>query len=211
VKPNPVVLIYGRVLNAKTNEPIEAEIKYENLSSGLEAGIANSNPNDGSYKIILPYGNNYGYSAKANGYYSVSENINLKKFSDYKEIEKNLYLAPIEIGEVVRLNNIFFDFNKYELKPESFPELDRIVKFLTDYPILEIELSGHTDNLGSHDYNQKLSENRANAVAEYLFTKGISRNRIMVIGYGETLPIDTNDTDEGRQKNRRVEFKILKK
>ncbi|MFA5403843.1 MAG: OmpA family protein [Ignavibacteria bacterium] len=211
MKPNPVVLIYGRVLNAKTNEPIEAEIKYENLSSGLEAGIANSNPNDGSYKIILPYGNNYGYSAKANGYYSVSENINLKKFSDYKEIEKNLYLAPIEIGEVVRLNNIFFDFNKYELKPESFPELDRIVKFLTDYPILEIELSGHTDNLGSHDYNQKLSENRANAVAEYLFTKGISRNRIMVIGYGETLPIDTNDTDEGRQKNRRVEFKILKK
>lgn len=211
VKPKPVVLIYGKVLNAKTNEPIEAEIKYEVLSTGVEAGIANSNPNDGSYKIILPYGKNYGYSAKATGYYSVSENINLEKLSGYKEIERNLYLAPIEIGEVVRLNNVFFDFDKYELKPESFPELDRVVKFLNDYPTLEIELSGHTDNIGSDDYNQKLSENRANAVAEYIYSKGISKNRISVIGYGETHPVDTNDTEEGRQKNRRVEFKILKK
>lgn len=211
VKPKPVVLIYGRVLNAKTNEPIDAEIKYEILSSGVEAGIANSNPNDGSYKIILPYGKNYGYSAKANGYYSISENIDLEKLSEYKEIEKNLYLAPIEIGEIVRLNNVFFDFNKYELKPESFPELDRVVIFLTDYPTMEIELSGHTDNIGTFEYNQKLSENRANAVAEYLFAKGIQRNRIIVVGYGETQPADTNESEEGRQKNRRVEFKILKK
>jgi outer membrane protein OmpA-like peptidoglycan-associated protein len=211
VKPKPVVLIYGKVLNVKTNEPIEAEIKYENLSSGVEAGIANSNPNDGSYKIILPYGKNYGYSAKANGYYSISENINLEKLSEYKEIEKNLYLAPIEVGEVVRLNNVFFDFNKYKLKPESYSELDRVVKFLTDYPTIEIELSGHTDNIGTYEYNQKLSENRVNAVAEYIFSKGVQRNRIIVIGYGETQPADTNESEEGRQKNRRVEFKILKK
>lgn len=211
VKPNPVVLIYGKVLNAKTNEPIESEIKYEILTSGLEAGIANSNPGDGSYKIILPYGKNYGYSARANGYYSVSENINLEKLSSYKEIEKNLYLVPIEIGEVVRLNNVFFDFNKFDLKPESFPELDRVVVFLNEYIALEIELSGHTDNIGTYEYNQKLSENRANAVAEYLFSKGITKNRITIIGYGETLPVDSNDSEEGRQKNRRVEFKILKK
>lgn len=211
VKPNPVVLIYGKVLNAKTSEPVEAEIKFEILKSGLEAGIANSNPSDGSYKIILPYGNNYGYSARANGYYSVSENINLEKLSNYKEIEKNLYLVPIEIGEVVRLNNVFFDFNKYDLKPESYPELDRVVVFLNEYPTLEIELSGHTDKIGTNEYNQKLSENRANAVAEYLFSKGITKNRITIIGYGETLPVDSNDSEEGRQKNRRVEFKILKK
>lgn len=211
VKPNPVVLIYGKVLNAKTNEPVEAEIKYEILSSGVESGIANSNPSDGRYKIILPYGKNYGYSAKANGYYSVSENINLEELSEYKEIEKNLYLVPIEVGEIVRLNNVFFDFNKFEFKPESFPELDRVVKFLSDYPTLEIELSGHTDNIGTFEYNQKLSENRVNAVAEYLFSKGIQRNRIIVIGYGETQPADTNESEEGRQKNRRVEFKILKK
>lgn len=211
VKPKPVVLIHGKVFNAKTNEPVYAEIKYEILPAGEETGIAHSNPSDGSYKIVLPYGKNYGYSAKADGYYSVSENINLETVSDYREIEKNLYLAPIEIGEIVRLNNVFFDFNKYELKPESFPELDRVVKFLNEYPNLEIELSGHTDNIGTHEYNMKLSENRANAVAEYLTGKGIAKNRIIVVGYGETQPADTNQSEEGRQKNRRVEFKILRK
>lgn len=211
VKPNPVVLIYGKVLNAKTKEPLSAEIKYEILQTGMEAGIANSNPGDGSYKIFLPYGKEYGYSAKVSGYYSISENISLKEFSGYKEIEKNLYMIPIEIGEVVRLNNIFFDFNKFELKPESYSELDRVVKFLKEYPTLEIELSGHTDNIGTSEYNAGLSENRANSVAEYLFKNGIERNRVIVVGYGETKPVETNETDEGRQKNRRVEFKILKK
>ncbi len=211
VKPKPVVIIYGKVFNARTNEPVTAEIKYEILSTGEETGIARSDPADGSYKIVLPYGKNYGYSAKAEGYYSVSKNINLETVSDYREIEENLYLAPIEVGEVVRLNNVFFDFNKYELKPESYPELDRVVTFLNDYANIEIELSGHTDNIGSHDYNMKLSENRANAVAEYLFKKGITKNRIVIIGYGETQPADTNQSEEGRQKNRRVEFKILKK
>jgi outer membrane protein OmpA-like peptidoglycan-associated protein len=211
VKPKPVVLIYGNVYNAKNNKPIGTEIKYELLSTGEEIGTANSNPSDGSYKIVLPYGKNYGFSAKADGYYSVSENINLEEISDYKEIKKDLYLAPIEIGEVFRLNNIFFDFNKYDLKPESFPELDRVVKFLNEYPNIEVELSGHTDNIGTHEYNQRLSENRANAVAEYIFAKGINRNRILVTGYGETQPADTNESEEGRQKNRRVELKILKK
>jgi outer membrane protein OmpA-like peptidoglycan-associated protein len=211
VKPKPVVLIYGKVLNVKTNEPIEAEIKYEILSSGVEAGIANSNPGDGSYKIVLPYGKNYGYSAKANGYYSISENINLEKLSDYKEIKRDLFLAPIEVGEVFRLNNIFFDFNKYVLKPESFPELDRVVIFLNDYPDISILLSGHTDNIGNVDYNIELSSKRAQAVAEYLFSKGISESRIAVMGFGMAYPVDSNDTEEGRQKNRRVELKILKK
>jgi len=211
VKPKPVVLIYGKVFNAKTNEPVEAEIKYEILSTGMEAGNANSNPDDGSYKIILPYGKNYGYSAKADGYYSISENINLEKLSEYKEIEKNLYLAPIEIGEVVRLNNIFFDFDKYELKPESFPELDRLVNLLNDYPNIMILLSGYTDNIGTEDYNIKLSSKRAQAVAEYLFSKGISEGRVAAMGFGMFNPIAPNDSEEGRQLNRRVEFKILKK
>lgn len=211
VKPNPVVLIYGKVFNSKTKEPIEAEVKYEFLTDGSEAGIANSDPIDGSYKLILPYGKNYGISATSGGYYSISENVNLEKVSPYKEIKIDLYLTPIEIGEVVRLNNVFFDFDKYDLKSESFPELDRVVKLLNDYPNIEIELSGHTDNIGSDEYNLKLSENRANAVAEYLYSKGIAKNRVIAIGFGKTKPVDTNDTEEGRQKNRRVEFKILKK
>ena len=211
VKPNPVVIIYGNVFNARTNEVIEAEIKYEYLTDGVEAGTANSNPKDGSYKIVLPCGKNYGFSAKANGFYSVSENIDLTVNAGYKEIKKDLYLVPIEIGETVILNNIFFDFNKFELKTESYPELNRVVKFLKDYPSVEIELSGHTDNSGPKEYNQVLSEKRALAVAEYFFANGISKDRVVVTGYGEAKPVDTNETEEGRQKNRRVEFKILKK
>jgi len=211
VKPNPVVLVYGTVYNAKTNQPLETEIKYEFLPEGTDAGTANSDPVSGSYKIILPYGKSYGFSAKSSGFYSISENLNLKEVLQYKEIKMNLYLVPIEVGETVILNNIFFDFNKWELKPESYSELDRILKFLNDYPAVEIELSGHTDNIGTADYNLALSEKRAGAVAEYLFGKGIFKERITVFGYGETKPIASNDTDEGRQKNRRVEFKIIKK
>lgn len=211
VKPNPVVMVYGNVYNAKTNEPLETGIRYEILSTGEEAGTANSDPNDGSYKIILPYGKNYGFSAKAEGFYSVSENIDLTGISAYKEIKKDLYLAPVEIGEVIRLNNIFFEFNKSELKSESYPELNRVLKFLNDYPSVEIELSGHTDNIGTLEYNQMLSEKRTIAVADYLFEKGITKNRITVFGYGETRPLASNETEEGRQINRRVEFKIIKK
>jgi outer membrane protein OmpA-like peptidoglycan-associated protein len=211
VKPEPVVLVYGNVYNAKTKEPVEAGIKYENLANGIEAGVATSDPVYGSYKIILPCGKVYGFSAKASGFYSVSENIDLTGISAYKEIKKDLYLAPVEIGEIVVLKNIFFDFNKYELKKESIPELNRILKFLNDYPNIEIELSGHTDNIGTNEYNMMLSEKRAGAVAEYLFSNGINRNRINVKGYGESNPVDTNETEEGREKNRRVEFKIIKK
>ncbi|MBI5401892.1 MAG: OmpA family protein [Ignavibacteriae bacterium] len=211
VKPNPVVLVYGNVYNSKTGEPVVSGIRYEILPGGEESGTANSDPNDGSYKIILPYGKNYGFSAKADGFYSVSENMDLTGISAYKEIKKDLYLAPIEIGEVVRLNNIFFDFDKSELKQESYPELNRILKLLNDYPNIEIELSGHTDNIGKTEYNQTLSEKRAGAVAEYLFEKGISKNRVLVFGFGESKPLGSNETEQGRQKNRRVEFKIIKK
>ena len=110
----------------------------------------------------------------------------------------------------MRLNNVFFDFDKYDLRPESFVELDRVVKLLKENPAIEIEMSAHTDSRGADDYNFKLSDNRAKSVREYIVSKGIDANRITSQGYGETKPVATNDTDEGRQLNRRVEFKILK-
>lgn len=108
------------------------------------------------------------------------------------------------------INNIFFDFNKYELKPESFLELDRLYKFLSDNSDISVEISGHTDNIGTDEYNITLSNARANAVKDYLVSKGISSNRIISKGYGKSQPVASNDTDEGRQLNRRVEFKIIK-
>ena len=117
---------------------------------------------------------------------------------------------PIEIGQVVRLNNVFFDFDKWDLRPESFLELNRVVKLLQENPSIVIEMSAHTDSRGSDEYNITLSGNRARSVMEYILSKGIDPARITSQGYGETMPVATNDTDDGRQLNRRVEFKIVK-
>jgi outer membrane protein OmpA-like peptidoglycan-associated protein len=208
-KPEPVVLIKGKVLNSKTKEPLGASIRINNLKADKELGTAYSDPNTGDYKIVLPYGENYSFLANKENFYSISENLDLSKLSEYKEISKDLLLTPIEKGLTFRLNNIFFDFDKSILKEESFPELNRLVNFLNENIFLKIEIAGHTDNQGNDSYNLKLSKDRANAVLEYLISKGISRNRITSVGYGETKPISTNDNEEGRQLNRRVEVKIL--
>jgi len=211
IKPNPVVLVSGNVYNAKTKEPISASLLYETLPEGVNVGNALSSPENGSYKIVLPYGKNYSFRATANQFISVSENLNLDSVAEYKEIKRDLYLVPIEVGQTIRLNNIFFDFGKATLRSESFPELERVVKVMQENPTLEIEMSGHTDNVGSEADNLSLSSNRAKSVMEYIVSKGIDSKRIASKGYGETKPVATNDTDEGRQLNRRVEFTILKK
>ncbi|HEU0065056.1 MAG TPA: OmpA family protein, partial [Flavisolibacter sp.] len=211
-KPNPVLLVSGNVYNKKTNKPLSASLIYETLPDGTTAGNAISNVEDGSFKIVLPYNKNYSIHASADKFFAISENLNLDSLvkAGYKEIHKDLYLVPIEIGQIVRLNNVFFDFDKWELRPESFVELDRVVQLMVDNPTLEIEMSAHTDSRGSDEYNIKLSENRAQSVTQYILSKGISSSRITSHGYGETRPVASNDTDEGRQLNRRVEFKITK-
>ena len=211
-KPDPVVLVSGNVYNAKTKEPLSAQLIYETLPDGVEAGKGLSNGLDGSFKMVLPYNKNYSIRASADKFFAVSENLNLDSLvkEGYKNIHKDLYLVPIEIGQVFRLNNVFFDFDKYDLRPESFVELDRVVKFLKDYPNVEIEMSAHTDSRGSDEYNVVLSKNRAASVRTYILSKGIAVSRIVSEGYGETRPVATNETDEGHQENRRVEFTILK-
>jgi outer membrane protein OmpA-like peptidoglycan-associated protein len=211
VKPNPVTLISGKVMNSKTNLPIEAKIYYELLPEGLESGIARSHHETGEYKITLPSGKKYGFRAEADGFVSVNDYIDVSDINSYNEITRDLYLVPIEIGQIIKLNNIFFDFNKYTLKDESFPELNRVVKFLNENPKITIEIDGHTDNVGSDQYNQTLSENRAKSVYEYLIKNNISESRLSYKGFGESNPVATNKTDEGRQLNRRVEFVILSK
>jgi len=211
-RPDPVVLVSGNVYNKKTGKPLSASLVYETLPDGSTAGNAISNPEDGAFKIVLPYDKNYLIRATADHFFAQSENLSLDSLikAGYKEIHKDLYLVPIEVGQVVRLNNVFFDFDKWSLRPESFVELDRVVKLLAENPAIEIELSAHTDSRGSDDYNFKLSDNRARSVMEYILSKGIEASRLTSQGYGEKSPVATNDTDEGRQLNRRVEFKIMK-
>jgi outer membrane protein OmpA-like peptidoglycan-associated protein len=211
VQPDPVVLISGKVLDSKTGQGIAAEIVYEELGHEEVSGTARTNPVDGSFKIILPYGKRYSFSAKVDGYFPVSENIDLLQVDEYKEILKDLKLVPIEVGHTVRLNNIFFDFGKAGLRPESFPELNKVVKMMDENPEMEIEISGHTDNVGSDPFNLKLSDDRAQEVRKYLVSKNIDQTRITAKGYGKSKPLASNDTEEGQQQNRRVEFTILKK
>jgi outer membrane protein OmpA-like peptidoglycan-associated protein len=217
-RPKPIVMVTGNVYNAKTKMPLSASLIYETLPDGTEAGNGISSAIDGSFKIVLPYDKNYLIRATADKFFAQSENLNLDSLVKvgYREIHKDLYLMPIEIGQIIRLNNVFFDFDKWDLRPESFVELDRVVKLLQENPAIEIEMSAHTDSHGSDEYNFKLSDNRARSVMEYILSKGIASSRIISHGYGETVPVapnsnpDGSDNPENRQLNRRVEFKILK-
>jgi outer membrane protein OmpA-like peptidoglycan-associated protein len=272
-RPDPVVLIAGKVFNAKTKEPLAAAINYESLATGRQLGTARSDPGNGDYKIVLPMGSKYGFRAAAPGFVAVSDNIDLSGMkpesfaanmirdttlrdvlvvqnrqnadtagrqpdasgnagdpqrsgaangyapgvvagdtviSVGQIIHRDLYLVPVEVGQVVRLNNVFFDFDMTELRSESFPELDRVVQFMQENPKVEIQIEGHTDAKGADDYNLKLAGGRIISVEQYLVSKGISDARIVTKSYGESVPIADNETEEGRQQNRRVEFKILK-
>lgn len=208
-KPEPVVLVSGIVYNSKTDETLSADIKYFDLTENVILGSAISDPSDGAFKIALPKGKLYGFLAEKDGYYAVSENLDLRELESYAEIKKDLYLSPIIKGETIRLNSVFFEFNKADLKTESFNELDRLYDILVKSPQLKIEIGGHTDDKGTEQYNLNLSKSRAESVKAYLVDKGISESQLTSRGYGESQPVVTNDSEENRAYNRRVEFRIL--
>jgi len=212
-KSDAVVLVSGKVIDGKTGKvPQNAQVIYEDLSTGKELGIATPDPNTGIYKIVLPYGTNYGISTKINGYIGTSQNIDLSKISGrYLEVEgKDMTVKPIEAGTKVEMNNIFFEFGKAALQPESYPELNRIANFFKTNTKLVSEVSGHTDNVGTDEVNNKLSQERADVVRNYLLTQGVPAERIKAKGYGKTRPKVANDTPENQAINRRVEFEVLK-
>jgi len=210
-KPEPVVMVYGKVLNRKTGRPLSARIRYSDLNSGKLLGIARSNPSTGSYKIILPYSKAYDFLATRQGFYSVGNHLDLKASSSFKAVKRNLYLAPIQVGANILLNNLFFDTGKSTLKTTSYGELNRLIRSLKRYPKMTIEIAGHTDSQGNPGKNMTLSKARASAVLGYLSSKGIPASRLKAKGYGQNKPIAKNTTALGRARNRRVEFTILTK
>jgi OOP family OmpA-OmpF porin len=214
--PEPIIIVKGRLMDTKTGKPVGAKIIYEELPGGKEVGIAHSNPETGEYEIHLPGGKLYGFRAEAEGYVSENQSLDLRNFTKDGVVEaRDIRLAPIGVAAIEKnativLNNIFFDFDKSVLKPESFPELNRIVSLMNERSAMNVEIAGHADATGPDEYNMDLSHRRANAVGTYLGEKGIAVDRVTVTYFGEHKPIDTNATREGRRKNRRVEFKILK-
>ena len=216
IKSEPVVLVSGKVIDGKTGKvPKNIQIIYEDLTNGKELGVATPDPITGIYKVVLPYGKNYGITTKIDGYIGTSQNIDLSKITGkYLEVEdKDMTVTPIasvEIGTKISMNNIFFEFGKATLRPESYPELNRLSTFFKGNTKMITEISGHTDNVGSDEVNNKLSQERADVVRNYLLTQGVSAERLTAKGYGKNKPKVANDTLENQAINRRVEFEILK-
>ncbi|MCD6017624.1 MAG: OmpA family protein [Bacteroidetes bacterium] len=206
-----MTILKGVVSDAKTHQLLEAAIELIDNTLNEVIATFKSNSTTGKYLVSLPSGKNYGIAVKKDGYLFHSENFDLKSSEEFQEVEKNIDLKQIEVGQSIVLRNIFFDFDKATIRSESANELDRLIKLLTDNATLKIELGSHTDSKGSDDYNQKLSQSRSQSVVTYLIGKGISTDRLVAKGYGETMPVATNDTEVGRQENRRTEFKILSK
>jgi outer membrane protein OmpA-like peptidoglycan-associated protein len=211
-KPDPLprlTILKGVISDELTQKPLDAVIEIIDNDQNKLMYTFNSNSFTGKYLTSLPSGKNYGIAVKKEGYLFHSENFNVADSAAFQTIIKDIALKKIQVGSTIVLKNIFYDFDKATLRPESTNELERLLKLLVDMPNLKIEISSHTDSKGTNDYNFKLSENRAKSVVDYLIGKGITAERLVSKGYGEEKPIATNDTDEGRQLNRRTEFKIL--
>ena len=211
VKNASLTILKGVITDALTTKPLEATIELIDNQKNEVVASFTSNSATGKYLVSLPAGKNYGIAVKKEGYLFHSENFDIPVSAAFQEVVKDIALKNVAVGTKIILKNIFFDFDKATLRPESTNELQRLIALLTDVPTLKIEISGHTDAKGAADYNQKLSQNRAKAVVDYLVKAGIVSDRLTFVGYGKDQPIATNDTDEGRQLNRRTEFKITSK
>jgi outer membrane protein OmpA-like peptidoglycan-associated protein len=174
-----------------------------------EIGLAQSDPKDGLYRVALPYGRTYSFRAEAPGYFALGESLDLRSIDTYRELERDLRLVPLRVGEVVALRELFFLANSDSVLPQSKGELERLYKMLANNPGIRIEIGGHTNDRCSEAFCRELSRKRAKRVAEFLYARGIDRYQVRWIGYGSKRPLADNDSEEGRQRNQRVEFKVL--
>ena len=208
-QPERVSYFKGIVYDKETKRRLSAAFELTDLGTGKMVVTSQSDPSTGEFLLILPLNKDYALTVSREGYLFYSDHFSLAGNGNSQDpITKEVPLQPVKVGETVVLKNIFFDTDKFDLKPESRTELEKLSALLKKNPKLKIEISGHTDNVGTADYNQKLSENRAKAVYDYLVSAGIASSRLTYAGHGLSRPIDTNDTEEGRANNRRTEFSI---
>ncbi|SDH02849.1 WD40-like Beta Propeller Repeat [Dyadobacter soli] len=210
IKPDPVAVVSGSVLEAETNKPVKSDIAADIKNSNTSFATANFDPETGEYRLILPLKEIYRITASGEGFFPVSEDMDLSAETGFRTIRKNIYLQPIKAGQQIRLSNTMFSQSSAEVIPASFAELDKVAETMKTYPTMEILLEGHTDNQGEVQKNVKLSADRVEQVKKYLLSKGIDGKRIQTKAWGPARPIASNLTEQTRQKNRRVEFTILK-
>jgi len=198
----------GKTIDALTKKAVEAVIDITDNLTGKVIESFTTNSATGKFIITLASGKNYGISVRADGYLSHSENFDIPKGSDDNLVNMTIELKNIAVGSKIALRNNFFDIGKATLRSESNAELDRLVNLMQDVPSMKIEIGGHTDNTGSASLNQKLSQDRADAVVSYMGMKGISSSRMNAKGFGDSNPVTSNSSEDGRQQNRRTEFEI---
>ncbi len=209
-RPQPVTYMKGVVFDKETGEKLEARFELTDLNSGKLAVQSFSNEGNGEFIVCLPAHHDYALTVSKEGYLFYSENFNLEgEHPSTDPVLKDIPLEKLKAGAKVIMKNIFFETDKYELKDASKVELQKLIELLTKNPDLKIEIGGHTDNVGTPQYNQTLSENRAKSVLDYLTSHGINPARLSYKGYGETQPVDSNETEAGKANNRRTEFKVV--
>jgi outer membrane protein OmpA-like peptidoglycan-associated protein/tetratricopeptide (TPR) repeat protein len=216
-----ITILKGVITDCKKMTPVGASIELIDIDENKTLATFESNKKTGKYLVSLPSGKNYGLIVREDSYLFHSENFNIPETAAYQEVEKDICLKKIEVGSVIVLKNIFYDYNKATLRDASKNELDRLTKLLNENPTIKIELSAHTDSRGGDKYNQQLSQRRAQSCVDYLIKKGIATDRLVSKGYGETKLIKTDaeiaklkfkeDKEAAHQENRRTEFKIISK
>ncbi len=207
-RPDPVMLLEGEVMNRR-GEQVHALIVATDMEQNMELSSSESSEGLGEFSLILASGRRYRLSVSSPGYLPFSTEVDLTNFSEFSDTSITLILDSVAIGSTATLEDIFFDLNQATLRPESFYSLDKLADLMKANPSWVIRIEGHTDSLGTDELNMALSAERAKAVVSYLVSKGISSDRLEAQGYGPTVPVADNATPEGRQKNRRVEFRII--
>lgn len=211
-RPASVSYVHGKVYDKNTLLPLSTSLELIDMQSNTVIVSSSSDPATGEFVMSLPVDKDYALNVSCKGYLFYSTNFSLKNDHDASNpVKLDVPMQPVAIGEKVVLRNIFFETDKYNLLPDSKAELGKLITFLLKNPEMHIEIGGHTDNEGSDVHNMTLSLNRAKAVYDYLGANGINAGRLTYKGYGETMPVENNNSPEGRANNRRTEFKVVSK
>jgi outer membrane protein OmpA-like peptidoglycan-associated protein len=201
--------VKGVVRDKISREPLSASIELINLNTNEIESLVSSDSISGEYLIVLTQGAEYALYVNKRAYLFQSLNFNYSEVKNYEPIVLDIDLEKAREGTTAILQNIFFEVDKYDLQDKSVTELNKILRFLNDNPGMKVEIGGHTDNSGTSEYNRSLSQKRAQSVFDYLASHGVDAKRLISKGYGSTQPIADNTTEEGRQKNRRIQFKLI--
>lgn len=209
IKPEPVSFVKGRVFDKLTRKPLAATVELIDLKTGNPIKTVTTDSVMGEFLIVLSKNQDYMFNIDRKDYLFYSDNFRLTEGTLDKPFLVEAPLIKPDSGNIIVLHNIFFDTDKFTLKPESKAELKKLYDLLIRFPDMTIEIGGHTDNVGNKEHNKKLSENRAKAVVDYLVEMGVKRYRLTAKGYADEIPVASNDTDDGKSKNRRTEIKII--